>query len=104
SRRRHTRFSRDWSSDVCSSDLALLAGLLMLGLAGDSFDLPLLVARRDLIAGHPLYPAIVLLVAAGAFTKSAQMPLHFWLPGAMEIGRAPCRERAAVRRRAEVRS
>src|SRR5690606_40616114 len=24
SRRRHTRFSRDWSSDVCSSDLAWL--------------------------------------------------------------------------------
>src|SRR6266511_5403460 len=24
SRRRHTRFSRDWSSDVCSSDLLLL--------------------------------------------------------------------------------
>src|SRR5690606_39519616 len=24
SRRRHTRFSRDWSSDVCSSDLPLL--------------------------------------------------------------------------------
>src|SRR5690606_41210173 len=24
SRRRHTRFSRDWSSDVCSSDLDLL--------------------------------------------------------------------------------
>src|SRR5690606_41129368 len=24
-RRRHTRFSRDWSSDVCSSDLALQA-------------------------------------------------------------------------------
>src|SRR5690606_40276419 len=23
SRRRHTRFSRDWSSDVCSSDLCL---------------------------------------------------------------------------------
>src|SRR5690606_40585478 len=26
SRRRHTRFSRDWSSDVCSSDLAWGAG------------------------------------------------------------------------------
>src|SRR5256884_3478566 len=26
SRRRHTRCSRDWSSDVCSSDLALGAG------------------------------------------------------------------------------
>src|SRR5690606_40897605 len=25
SRRRHTRFSRDWSSDVCSSDLYPLA-------------------------------------------------------------------------------
>src|SRR5690606_8021634 len=24
-RRRHTRFSRDWSSDVCSSDLAMAA-------------------------------------------------------------------------------
>src|SRR5690606_41009094 len=27
SRRRHTRFSRDWSSDVCSSDLADTAKL-----------------------------------------------------------------------------
>src|SRR5690606_40595332 len=26
SRRRHTRFSRDWSSDVCSSDLSVAAG------------------------------------------------------------------------------
>src|SRR5690606_39325467 len=34
SRRRHTRFSRDWSSDVCSSDLPcgriLSAGLRMM--------------------------------------------------------------------------
>src|SRR5690606_26046066 len=41
SRRRHTRFSRDWSSDVCSSDLALnqvdtAAGL---GLRIDSVEL-----------------------------------------------------------------
>src|SRR5690606_41057917 len=28
SRRRHTRFSRDWSSDVCSSDLFLPPGSL----------------------------------------------------------------------------
>src|SRR5690606_41202861 len=27
SRRRHTRFSRDWSSDVCSSDLKNRAGI-----------------------------------------------------------------------------
>src|SRR5699024_11924423 len=30
SRRRHTRSKRDWSSDVCSSDLSLI--LLVLGL------------------------------------------------------------------------
>src|SRR5690606_39568710 len=27
SRRRHTRFSRDWSSDVCSSDLAFSSSI-----------------------------------------------------------------------------
>src|SRR5690606_18477395 len=30
SRRRHTRFSRDWSSDVCSSDLLLDEGVVEL--------------------------------------------------------------------------
>src|SRR2546430_11932352 len=37
SRRRHTRFDCDWSSDVCSSDLialGYLAGAVALGLAG----------------------------------------------------------------------
>src|SRR5690606_39827923 len=29
SRRRHTRFSRDWSSDVCSSDLLLATALVL---------------------------------------------------------------------------
>src|SRR5690606_39870729 len=28
SRRRHTRFSRDWSSDVCSSDLYLVVNVM----------------------------------------------------------------------------
>src|SRR5690606_39941841 len=31
SRRRHTRFSRDWSSDVCSSDLGGVASHLVCG-------------------------------------------------------------------------
>src|SRR5207302_3534002 len=31
SRRRHTRFSRDWSSDVCSSDLTLFTAPCVLG-------------------------------------------------------------------------
>src|SRR5690606_40338904 len=28
--RRHTRFSRDWSSDVCSSDLNIFGDLLLI--------------------------------------------------------------------------
>src|SRR3712207_8086054 len=30
SRRRHTRYWRDWSSDVCSSDLGAVTGLVSL--------------------------------------------------------------------------
>src|SRR5690606_31090377 len=39
SRRRHTRFSRDWSSDVCSSDLldALVAEGVPVGVVGVHF-------------------------------------------------------------------
>src|SRR5690606_40589544 len=37
SRRRHTRFSRDWSSDVCSSDLQTAeAGAVRLGRPGQN--------------------------------------------------------------------
>src|SRR5690606_39690019 len=34
SRRRHTRFSRDWSSDVCSSDLGFVMPCLLLNYFG----------------------------------------------------------------------
>src|SRR5256886_4487822 len=34
SRRRHTRFDCDWSSDVCSSDLARTQGLARIGARG----------------------------------------------------------------------
>src|SRR5690606_39505167 len=43
SRRRHTRFSRDWSSDVCSSDLKTM--LLKL-LRGDMWPTPTGRQRR----------------------------------------------------------
>src|SRR5690606_39733625 len=35
SRRRHTRFSRDWSSDVCSSDLTPKNSSIILLCCGD---------------------------------------------------------------------
>jgi multicomponent Na+:H+ antiporter subunit A len=37
-----------------------------------------------MLLDHVLYVPIVLLLLLGAFTKSAQMPFHFWLPNAME--------------------
>ena len=64
--------------------LALLAGLILLGVAGGSYELSELLAAGDQIRGHSLYGAILTLVLAGAFTKSAQFPFHFWLPSAME--------------------
>src|SRR5690606_39743687 len=40
SRRRHTRFSRDWSSDVCSSDLDLVARARMKRLKPQEYSNP----------------------------------------------------------------
>jgi multicomponent Na+:H+ antiporter subunit A len=64
--------------------LALLAGFILLGSAGGSFELSELLIRGDAVRNHGLYLPILVLVIAGAFTKSAQVPFHFWLPSAME--------------------
>src|SRR5690606_40727188 len=87
SRRRHTRFSRDWSSDVCSSDLK--HGLLYLLTDRSMFrwipgkrttpedDQELQrVGRRLRLAFEELGPT---------FIKLGQV--------LVEIGRASCRER-----------
>ncbi|MHC4810749.1 MAG: proton-conducting transporter transmembrane domain-containing protein, partial [Planctomycetota bacterium] len=64
--------------------LALLAGLVLLGIAAETFRVSELLTRGDLVREHAWYPAILTLVCLGCFTKSAQVPFHFWLPGAME--------------------
>lgn len=63
--------------------LALLAGVLLLGQVVGSFDLSVVLAAGDTVRGHALYPLILTLVLLGAFTKSAQVPFHDWLPNAM---------------------
>jgi multicomponent Na+:H+ antiporter subunit A len=63
--------------------LALLGGLLLLGQAAGTYEIGALGAQAEAVRAHPLYLPMVLLVLAGAFTKSAQVPFHFWLPGAM---------------------
>ncbi len=63
--------------------LALLAGFVLIGIAAGSFELSEILARPGVLTDHPWYLAILILVLAGAFTKSAQVPFHFWLPNAM---------------------
>jgi len=63
--------------------LALLAGVVLLGWIGGSWEFSELLLQGELIRSHALYLPILLLILAAAFTKSAQFPFHFWLPNAM---------------------
>ena len=63
--------------------LALLAGMILLGNAAGSFELSEILTMGDEIRAHEHYVPILILFLAGAFTKSAQFPFHFWLPNAM---------------------
>jgi multicomponent Na+:H+ antiporter subunit A len=63
--------------------LALFAGLILLRITTGSFEIAEMIAQGDAVRADAALPAIIVLVALGAFTKSAQMPFHFWLPGAM---------------------
>ena len=63
--------------------MALLGGAIMLGQVVGSYRLEDILAAGEVVRASPWYPAIVVLVLIGAFTKSAQFPFHFWLPQAM---------------------
>ncbi|MCW5964264.1 MAG: putative monovalent cation/H+ antiporter subunit A [Bryobacterales bacterium] len=63
--------------------LCLLAGVILLSNIGGNTSIVALIGQADAIRAHPHYLAALLLVLMGAFTKSAQFPFHFWLPGAM---------------------
>jgi multicomponent Na+:H+ antiporter subunit A len=62
----------------------LLAGLILIGEIGGSYSIGELISASGVIKSHALYPLVLGLVFMGAFTKSAQFPFHFWLPGAMK--------------------
>ncbi|WP_025862529.1 proton-conducting transporter transmembrane domain-containing protein [Prolixibacter bellariivorans] len=64
--------------------LAMLAGFVLLGNVAGSYELTDLLQDGAVVKGSKMYMPLVLLILAGAFTKSAQFPFHFWLPGAME--------------------
>ena len=65
------------------SAVLLLIGILVLRAEYGTTSIPELLAR---VTAGPAGPAVTLagaLVAVGALAKSAQAPLHFWLPRAM---------------------
>jgi multicomponent K+:H+ antiporter subunit A len=63
--------------------LALIGGMVLLGVVAGSFDLATILERGDVVRASPLYPVLLGLILLGCFTKSAQFPFHFWLPHAM---------------------
>ena len=64
--------------------LILLAGLFVIQGATGAGSLSALLETGGVLRASPLYLAAFVLVLGGAFTKSAQFPLHVWLPNAME--------------------
>ena len=67
--------------------LLLLASVSAPALGGRTFDLATMLANdgamRTALAERGLFVPVLLLVAVAAGAKSAQVPLHFWLPNAM---------------------
>src|SRR5207245_7310339 len=82
SRRRHTRCYRDWSSDVCSSDLPGRAFALLMGLCF------WWVVKKYV-------PWFGIERPARADVKGL-LSLSLWYSAGEEIGRASCRERAKI--------
>jgi multicomponent Na+:H+ antiporter subunit A len=61
--------------------LAMLAGLVLIGQQAGTWSMAEIVNNPPTEGGIMAWAVVLLL--AGAFTKSAQVPFHMWLPGAM---------------------
>jgi len=68
---------------TAAGGLCLLAGVLLLGHIVGSYDLDVVLTAGEQVRAHAWYTAVLILIALGALTKSAQFPFHFWLPHAM---------------------
>src|SRR5207249_8764328 len=89
SRRRHTRSKRDWSSDVCSSDL-LREDVHSLEVVGFGNEAHRHCSRRQTRADE--------IGAELEQTSCPQRQNFSVLVERKQIGRASCRERMAIRR------
>src|SRR3712207_9465071 len=80
SRRRHTRYWHDWSSDVCSSDLPA---------DGERDEDALGGAPDDVVGG-------LAVAGAGGDVEEGQLVGALGVVDAGQIGRASCRERVEI--------
>jgi multicomponent Na+:H+ antiporter subunit A len=62
----------------------LMAGFILMGSIVGTYSIVEMLQQSSTFEAHALYPLLLFLVCSGAFTKSAQFPFHFWLPGAMK--------------------
>ena len=63
--------------------LAMLGGFVLLGQIAGTYEISQMTAVAAQIQADARYPAALILILLGCFTKSAQFPFHFWLPQAM---------------------
>src|SRR5690606_39381241 len=93
SRRRHTSFSRDWSSDVCSSDLSVVLRQNHAPGERSFVDYCDGIALIDPVSGAKV-PTELFVGALGASSYTfAMASLSQELPAWLELGRASCRAR-----------
>lgn len=62
----------------------MLVAFVLIGNLTGTFEINAILAQREVVRQSALYPAVAILIMLGAFTKSAQVPFHIWLPSAME--------------------
>ena len=66
--------------------LAMLVGLIILGFNAGTYRISAILEQAPALITGPAAGAVaaaVVLILVGAITKSALVPFHFWLPGAM---------------------